>query len=137
MAAKYSSKGAVIQLSIAAVFTTIAQTTDIKCPSPKVQVENVPDLSSGVGIPKQVTGYTDAGQFGGSVYFDPADATHKAITAYLASPASSSWKIIYSDVAPTTWSFSGIVTDFTPTVSVGQFMKADFGGEITGLVTGW
>lgn len=137
MATKYSSKGASILLSIASVFTAIAQTTEIRPPAGKVMIEQVPDLSSGVGIPKQATGHTDSGTSGGTCYFDPADASQKAITAYLASPAVSSWKITYSDAAPTSWTFSAIVVSFTPTVRYGEFMKAEFELDVTGLVTGW
>jgi hypothetical protein len=136
-AAKYSSKGASLMLQVASVYTAIAQLTEIKPPSAKVQVENVPDLSSPAGIPKQPTGWVDGGQAGGSCYFDPADATHKAITAFLAAPAVSLWKCTYPDIAPTSWTWSGIVTEFTPTIRYGEFMKADFMMEVSGTVTGW
>jgi hypothetical protein len=138
-AAKYTSKGASLLLNIGSpgVFTAIAQVIEIKPPSAKVQVENVPDLASGVGIPKQPTGWVDAGQAGGSCYFDPADATQKAITGFLAVPAISHWKITYPDIAPTSWTYDAIVTEFTPTVRYGEHMKADFMMDVSGLVTGW
>lgn len=137
MSSKYTSKGGVLKLSITAVFTAIAATDSIDGPDPDVEVVDTTTLDGAVGKTKGVTGYTDSGTAGGSCFFDPADTTHKAITAFLSAPASSSWELIFPDVAPTTWSWSAYVTKFKPTLKVGEFLKADFSMAITGLVTGW
>lgn len=137
MSNKITSKGGQLQLSISAIYTAIAATDSIDGPDPDVEIVDVTDLNSGTGKVKGVTGYTDSGTAGGSVFFDPADATHKAITAYLTTPASSLWKLVFPDGGSTTWSWTAYVTKFKPSLKVGEFLKADFSMAITGLVTGW
>jgi Lambda phage tail tube protein, TTP len=135
--AKYTSKGTIIQKSIASVFTTIAQVKSIDAPKAKVEVVDISDLSTGAGKVKGVTGYADGGEAGGSCFFDPADTTHKNLTESLSTipTAADSWKVIYSDVAPTTWPFSGWLTNFDVKAAVGQFLMADFSITLTGLPT--
>ncbi|MDE2426781.1 MAG: hypothetical protein KGO96_12840 [Elusimicrobia bacterium] len=135
--AKYTSKGAAILLSIASVFTAIAQCDSINAPDAKVETVDTTALDSSVGKEKAPTGYTDSGECSGSCFFDPAGTTHKAMTAFLAAPSTSSWKITYTDGVPTSWAFSAIVTKFTPKMAMGQFLKADFAMDVTGVVTGW
>jgi hypothetical protein len=138
--AKYPSQGCVLQLTIANTYTTIAQLTTINVPDPEVEIDETTDLTVTHGKTFDTTGLVDAGEFGGSGFFDPAAATHTALTAYIKAPVANSltlWKATYSDAAPTSWTWSGIVKKFKPTIEIGQFMKFDFSGKVSGVVTGW
>jgi hypothetical protein len=135
---KYTSKGTKFYGSIANVATLMAQVDTVNAPDAEVEDVDITALDSGVGREHGVTGYTEPGQTGGSVFFDPVDATQKAMTALLAAPSlQTGWKITWSDAAPTSWTFSGILKKFTPKAAVGAFLKADFSVQLSGLVNGW
>lgn len=134
---KYTSKGGSFLLSISSVYTAIGAIDSIDGPDPEVETGDVTALDSGTGREKQPTMYTDAGQTNFSLFFDPANTVHKALTAFLSAPAIAAWKLTYPDVAPTSWTWSGILKKFKPSLKVGEFLKADVSIENTGLVTGW
>jgi len=135
--AKYTSKGTLLQKSIASVYTTIVNVDSISGPDSEVEDMVVTDLSSGAGHEHGVTGYVEPGQVSGSCFFDPAAATHTSMTSRLASPGFDNYKIIWSDAAPTSWTYSACLKKFTPKAQMGDFLKADFAMQLTGLVTGW
>lgn len=138
--AKYPAQGTVIQLQISNAYTTIAQCTEINLPDPEVEIVETTDLSVTHGKTFDTTGLVDAGEFGGSLFMDPAGATVTALTGYVKAPVANSltlWKTIFTDIAPTSWTWSGIVKKFTPKVAIGDFLKADFSGKVSGVVTGW
>ena len=134
---KYTSKGTVIQKSISSTFTSVANIKSIDAPKAKVETIDVSDLSTGVGKVFSPTGYVDGGEAGGSGYFDPADATQKSLSESVGTipSAADSWKIIWSDAAPTTWPFSGWLQEFNVKAAVGAFLEYDFSIRLTGLVT--
>jgi hypothetical protein len=138
--AKIVSQGCQIQLSIASVFTTIAQLTKIDPPDPEVEIDETSDLSVSHGKTFDTTGLVDAGEFGGEGFFDPAGATHLALSGYVKAPTPNSltnWKLIFTDAAPTNWTWAGVVKKFKPTIEIGEFVKFTFAGKVSGVVTGW
>ncbi|HEY2250908.1 MAG TPA: phage tail tube protein [Planctomycetaceae bacterium] len=137
MSTKYSAKGLTLLLSISSVYTAIGGVSTLAGPDAEVERVGTTALDSGVGKEKLPTGYTDGGTVTGTCFFDPANVSQKACTALLAAPAVSAWKTTYPDVAPTSWTYSGILFKFTPKGEVGQVLTADFSIDVTGLVTGW
>lgn len=137
MSTKYSAKGLSLLLNIASVYTAIAGISTLSGPDAEVERVGTTALDSSVGKEKLPTGYTDAGTVTGTLFFDPANTTHTACTALLAAPAVKQWKTTFSDVAPTSWTYSGILFKFTPKGEVGQVLTADFSIDVTGGVTGW
>ena len=133
---KSSAKGTVLQLSIAASFTTIAQVQSISGPDAEVETIETRDLSSGTGVPHMVTGYVEGGSVSFSGFFDPVAATHQALTDLISTPSSSeSWKIIYSDSGTTAWPFTGILKSFTPKAEAGSALMFDGSVKLNGIVT--
>lgn len=134
--ARVVTKGDKVQLSISSVYTDIPQMRSIRGPSPKVQFQDTTALDSGVGMEKDVTGHTDGGTVSCSMYFDPANAVHKALLAIATTPAVSLWKRIFADGATTTWPFSGICTSPpSPSADVNNILMADFEITLDGIVT--
>lgn len=133
MATKIASKGTNLQLSISAVYTTIASITDLDGPSAEPGIFNPTTLDGGVGVPVKLTGYVAGGTVTANGYFDPVEATHQALTDLLTTPASASWKIIWSDAATTTWSFSGVLTGFTPSATTDDGLKFSITIAVDGI----
>lgn len=135
---KITSKGVQFYTSISNVATLVGAVDTINCPDATVEDVDTTALDTGVGREHSVTGYTEPGQCGGSLFFDPLNTTHKGMTALLAAPSvQTGFKITFSDTGPTSWTFSGILKKFTPKAAVGAFVKADFSVQLSGLVTGW
>ena len=126
--AKYSSKGAALQLTIASVLTTITQVKEFTAPDSEVGTYDSTALDSGVGRDHDTTGYVEGGKVSFSAFFDPQATTHKACTALMATPAKKDWNIIWSDAGTTNWPFNGIQTKFTPKAAVDEGLMVD--GEI-------
>lgn len=133
--AKYGGKGTVLQLSIAAVYTTIGQNISIDGPDPDVEDFESTDLSTGVGRAYQPTGYVDGGMVTGEGFLDPVAATFQALTDLLTTPAVSSWKIIFPDAAATEWSFSAILKKVKPKVVRTDGLKFDYALKLSGIVS--
>ncbi len=135
---KVTSKGATFYTSISNVATAVGAVDTINAPDAEVEDVDITALDSGVGREHSPSGYTEGGQCTGSLFFDPANATHKAMTALLAAPSlQTGWKIVWSDAGSTAWTFTGILKKFTPKAAVGDFLKADWAVQLSGLVTGW
>lgn len=138
MPTKVTSKGTTFYTSISNVATAVGAVDTFNAPDAEVEDVDITALDSGVGKEHGITGWTEGGQFSGSLFFDPANAVHKAMTALLAAPSvQTGFKAVWSDAGATAWTWAGILKKFTPKAAVGQFLKADFMGQVTGLVTGW
>lgn len=137
MSNKIASKGTKLQLSIATVFTTIAAAMSIKGPGAKPEVMDTTALDSAAGREKKPNGYSDGGVVTATLFLDPQDTTHKTLSEKCGLPPAvpDSWKIIWSDAAPTTWPFSGTLTGFDPGADVGNPLKADIEITLDGTVT--
>lgn len=133
--AKIASKGTALQLSISAVFTTIAQVSGLRGPGMKPQTYDATALDSGVGMEKKPTGFVDGGEVSGDMFFDPVAVTHQALTDLVTTPAVASWKTLWSDVATTAWPYSGTLSNFEPSASLNDGLKAAFGITLDGIPT--
>lgn len=132
---KIASKGTELQLSIASVFTEIAQVYELSGPGPDVGRFDATALDSGTGREKEVTGFVDGGSISWSMFFDPVAATLQALTDLITTPAVASWKIIWSDSANTAWPFSAILTGCEPKATLDDGLKCDCSAELDGIVT--
>lgn len=132
---KIASKGTKLQLSIASVYTDIAQIESLDAPDAEVQVVDVTALDSGVGMEFKPNGYVNGGASSGSLFYDPVLAVHQALTDLITTPAVAAWKYIFADAAATVWPFNGTLTKCQPKASVQEFVKADFNIKLDGMVT--
>jgi len=135
MATKISSKGLALQLSIATVFTSIAALDTINAPAPKVQTVDTTCLDTPIGMEHKPTGWVDGGACSGSGFLDPVEATLKALTALITTPAVASWKVKWPDAANTVWPFNGVLDELAPAGKVGDFVRFNFNITLDGIVT--
>ena len=110
MVAKIASHGTLLQLDIAAVFTTIGSRITIDGPNQQPVLADGTDLDDAT-VQMIISGLVDAGELSMTIHFLPSDTTHKLLHNKLHSQtADSDWKLIFSDA--TTWSFSGPISGF-------------------------
>lgn len=132
---KIAAKGTVLQLSIASVYTTIAQLDNIDGPDAEVDISDVTALDSGVGREFKPSGHVNGGTVNLGGFFDPVGTTLQALTDIVTAPVVAAWKIIFSDAASTVWPFSGAMQKAPkPTAAVGEFLKFDASIKLDGMV---
>ncbi len=133
---RLKGKGCALQLEIASVFTTIAQLTAIDGPEAEVEDADATSLdTSGAGKVYDPTGWVEPGECGFDGLFDPALATHKALTAMLTMPATKNWKLNFSDSGPSVWPFAGHLKKLGPKIEMGDLVRFSGGVKLSGLVT--
>jgi hypothetical protein len=133
---KIVSKGQRLQLSVASVFTTVAQLDRITGPDHEVIDVEVPTLDQADNsIEHDTTGYTEPGTVDFSGFIDPALAIHQQFTDEAVSPTHGgrSFKIIYSD--NTEVPFTAIPKKFTPAAEVGNLVRVDGQLQLTKIAT--
>ena len=128
--------GTILQLSVASTFTTVANRVTIDGPTREVTTAETTTLDSTVRTFRGVI--LDNGEVSGTLYFDPQDPTHLALTGLLtAFPiAPGSWKLKFADAAATTYSFSGPLTKLALNgMEIEGNLGADFTIKVSGPIT--
>lgn len=133
--AKYASKGTAFKWTISATLTTIAACNSVESGDAQTGFSDVTALDGSVGREFIATGYNDYGEPKISGFFDPVLATHKAISTDQTSQTSRAASIVWSDSAPTSWTFTAFVKSFKAMASEGQPLKFDATFRTTGAVT--
>lgn len=134
--ARLKGKGSQLQLEIASVFTTIAQLTSIDGPEAEIEDADASALdTSGAGKEYDPTGWVEPGECSSEGLFDPALATHKALTALITTPAKKNWKLNFSDSGPSVWPFAGFLKKLGPKIEMGDLVRFSFSVKLSGLVT--
>jgi hypothetical protein len=130
------SKGTLLQMKIATVYTTVAGIETLKAGEIKSQTYNAPTLDqTASGIPKKPTGFTDFGSVSGSGFYDPNLAGHRLLEDLTTTPATQDWQILWSDTNASNWTFTGGGFGFTVTAAQADGLKFDFSIDIDGNVT--
>lgn len=132
---KYSSKGVLLQRSIAMVFTTVAAIRRLNGPDGEVQFFDGTALDSGVDLEDgELTGHTSPGELSGELFYDPADSVHQLFTDDLtAGGVHADWKVVLpaSEEMP----FTGSTRRFVPGAAVGDGLMADFAIKLRSQAT--
>jgi hypothetical protein len=132
---KYSSKGTLLQRSIASVFTTVGSIMSLQGPSAEVQFFDGSALDSGVSLEDgELTGHTAPGEVSGELFWDPGDSTHQTLTDDLGAPAHASWKIV-TPAGSNVITFTGATKNFTPQAAVKDGLKSSFAIKLRSLAT--
>lgn len=128
------TQGALLQLSIASVYTTVAQRLRIKPNEPTRNKLETTDLDSTAET--SVSGILREGEVELEVFLDTADATHAALWTLKGSGAVGDWKIIYADTGATVDAFSGWISGGPTTgeMTTDGLQKATIKMQITGVV---
>jgi hypothetical protein len=127
--AKIKTRGTVFQLTISAVLTTVAQTTEVNTGETKNRVLDVECLDdSGVGVEMMNDGCVTQEEGSASLLFDPDSTVHQFITDSIlggstAYPIAGAWK--WADATPASTTFSCIGLGFGATATVKDVLKAN------------
>lgn len=131
---KRSSKGCLLKLSIAGVYTTIAHMISLNGPSPEVEETATPTLDQpGAGIPHDITGWVEPGTSDFEIYWDPLLAVHQALMALRTAPAVKQWQQAWPVGAAT--NYDGILKSLGPSAGTGEMLKASGNIQLADLPT--
>ena len=130
--AKIKGKGTVIQHTISAALTAIAQCLSIEHSGSASQTFDSTTLDGSVYKTYDQTGYSEPGEVSVELFYDPALAGHQFITDLIAAPADNAMKIIYADGANTQQSFTASGVEFGMSVAMDDGVK----GNVTYTVDG-
>jgi hypothetical protein len=135
------AKGTKLQLSIASVFTDIAQVTNIGPPKMKMGKSETTHLQSDwkTFIASNIL---DGGEATFSIEHDPNDTTHSSLWTKFKDVSSSNnqgvqdWKVLLVTNPAKTVAFSGIITDFAPgELTMEGLLTAELTIQVSGAVT--
>lgn len=124
-------------------FTEIAQVKDISGPSMSRETIDVTNHQSPGGFAEFLASLADGGEVTFDVELDPGDSTHDGTTGLLylmGVKTRRNWRLIFP-VASTTpgeywgYSFSGLVTGFSPSAPVKGSLTASITIKVAGAVT--
>lgn len=132
--AKVVGKGTVLQQTISASLTAIAQVLSIELSGSKSNTFNSTALDSGVFGSLDLTGYSDSGTCAAELFFDSALAGHQFITDNITTPAKNAMKLIYANT--TEQSFSACGVEFGVSIVMDDGVKANATWGIDGS-PGW
>lgn len=126
------TKGTLLKTTITSVLTTVAQLTALTPPGWKSQSYDSSSFDqSGVGKQKDMNGWAEGSDFGATIWWDPALASHIAILGFITTPVKVAWEVLFP---------SGKKIDFTvadlemsPKVDMEKAASAELKGGIDGL----
>lgn len=131
-----ASKGTDLQLSVAAVFTSVGDIISVQHQGTDVgEFDGTPLNQATAGRRHIPTGYTEPGNVPFTKFFDPAATIDLTLTGKLVAPVLDSWKIIWSDGASTEWPFSGFLKKFDVAADQNNGLIADCNIQLDGLIT--
>lgn len=138
--ARYSGFAATLKVEISAVYTTIAQIRDITGPSMSADTIEATDRDSTSGHKEFVAGLRDGGEVTFDINYDPDATTHSAsatggLVKLLKDGTSNNFRVTFADATPTTATFAGIVTRFTPKTPYSGMQAADVTIKVSGVIT--
>lgn len=133
--AKVPSKGTVLQIDIASTLTAIAQLTEVSRSGAESETYDSTTLDGGVGKTYDQTGFSEGGTVDCSGFFDPANATHQAITDLITTPADKSMKIIYADSGTSEEAFTAASASHEVTATTSDGLKFSSSFKVDGLPT--
>lgn len=105
--AKVKSKGIIVQHTISASLTAIAQLTSVELSGAESETFDSTTLDGGVYKTYDPTGYSEPGELSVEMFYDPALAGHQFITDMMDAPADNAMKIIFPDTTEQSFTVSG------------------------------
>ncbi len=114
-------------------YNAIPEISTFNGPGGAGQVIDVTDLDS--EAMEKIMGLPDEGQLSFDMNYLPDNAYHTALRAARASQTLTPFKIVFTDVGTTEWTFNGFVTGFTVTGGVNAPIKASVTIEISGAIS--
>lgn len=115
--------------------TTIGQVRSVSGPSLSKETIDVTHLSSTSRYREFISSLRDGGEITIEYLFDPALASHELIEDAYNADTATTYSVVFSDAAPTTWSFSAICTGIEPAAALGDALVASATFKLTGVPT--
>ena len=109
-------------------FTSILEVTNITGPGFSLDLQEVTSMESPSAWREFIATLKNAGEVNFDFNLSPAQATHTALRDTLVNRTRRNWKMVFTDTAPTTWSFTGFLTAF-------QVNPGDVNGVLKGSGT--
>ena len=135
--AKFGGKGYAVQIDIASTLTTIPQCVNFDHSGGASQDFDSTTLDGGVGMTKDMTGYSEGGTVSFEVFLDPTNSVHQAITDLITTPATHDWNLVLPNGAATTdidWNFTSAGVEVGVSVTTDDGIRMPVSCNVTGLV---
>jgi hypothetical protein len=142
--AQYRSKGALWQMTISSVLTTIAQMTAISPPGWKsISYDSSYFDQSGTGKGKEMSGWNEGSDLSATLWWDPTLASHIALLGLVTTPIKNAGAIILpatpvfggSSTTSKTIGFTTAGIELTPKLDMEKAIALDIKAEIDGIPT--
>lgn len=117
------------------VFTTVAEVINISGPGLSLETTDVTNMTSTGAWREHIATLKDTGEVTIDLNWAPEDTGHVNLIADLNNRTLRNFKIVWPNVAATTWTFSGYVTSFEPSAAVDDKLSGSFGFKLTGVPT--
>lgn len=114
-------------------FTTIANLTSIEGPGIERETIDVTAHDSEGGWMEFVGGLKDGGEVEVEVNYDPSQ--HDTLVADFDDEDPTNYRLVFPDDIATTWSFSAILTEFSPEAPYDDKLVASMTFKVTGKPT--
>ncbi len=117
------------------VFTAIAELFNLSGPSLSMDTVQSTHTQSTGDYHEYLAGILEAGEVSAEVNFLPADATQTEAAGILLDMKNRTlrnWEIIWTDSAPTTWTFAAFCTGFEPSAPIDDRMTASITLKLSG-----
>lgn len=119
--------------------TAVAQVLSISGPSISRETIDTTDADATNDWRTFIASYIDGGEVTIEINYDPDNATHEYAAAGILydfyAATAHGWTLTFSDATPTTWTFSGLVTGFEPSMSHDGVLTASVTIKVMGEVT--
>lgn len=102
-------------------YTTIGELTDLTGPGLARESVDVTHTTSPDACQEFIRGLKNGGELQATFNFLPADTSHQLLTddwMKATNEANATFKVTFSDAAPTAWSFAGFVTNIQPAAPI-------------------
>lgn len=129
MANKVRTKGTVLQMEIASVYTTIPQVKNLSISGEQATSYETQTLDqSGNHTGRELTGYVTPATISGEAFLDPQDTTHAAYIALVRTPVDTNFKVVYVDhtSTPTEEIYKGRGFSIDRTINPSDGLSASF-----------
>lgn len=124
--------------NVPGTYLTVAEVTNIGGPGISVDTLDATSHSSVNAWKEFIAALIDAGEVSLDIHYVPDNATHNNTTGMLSrltSRAKTNFRLVWPNVAATTWNFAGFCTAFNPTAPTGDFLSASLTVKLTGQPT--
>lgn len=117
------------------VFTTIAEVVSINGPGQKLDLIDATHMESPNAFREYIPSLLDGGEVSFDVNFLPGNANQAGLRTDLTSRTKRNFQLVWTDSAPTTYSFAGYVTAFEPSAKIDDKLMASVTVKITSDIT--